>query len=181
VRDRRRWRGVENGFRAPASGDCDRDEEGEGEGERDAESESWLGPGEGGRLVFGGAWNGRSVGEMYLALEGPASVGLGSSAIGVMGGGGVMGVDVRNGDETMGSPVLCRGRRERCEPRDEGTGDEAPGVPFGELSGLERTRPPTSNKMLPRSLPYAGGGASVPTLGAKPHFLTLASTKTKPA
>jgi hypothetical protein len=40
---------------------------------------------------------------------------------------------------------------------------------------------PLSSRMLPRSLPYAGGGASVPMLGASPHFLTLASMKTKPA
>jgi len=40
---------------------------------------------------------------------------------------------------------------------------------------------PAARGMLPRSEPCAGGGASVPTLGAKPHFLTLASIKTNPA
>lgn len=44
-----------------------------------------------------------------------------------------------------------------------------------------RAMKPLSSRMLPRSLPYAGGGASVPMLGASPHFLTLASMKTKPA
>lgn len=40
--------------------------------------------------------------------------------------------------------------------------------------------PPAARSRLPRSLPYGGGGASVPTLGANPHFLTLASMKTNP-
>ena len=38
-----------------------------------------------------------------------------------------------------------------------------------------------SSNILPLSLPYAGGGASVPNIGASPHFLTFASIKTKPA
>ena len=45
-----------------------------------------------------------------------------------------------------------------------------PGVPY-----------PTSRSILPRSLPYAGGGASVPVIGARPHFFTFASMKTNPA
>ena len=38
-----------------------------------------------------------------------------------------------------------------------------------------------SNRILPLSLQYAGGGASVPNIGANPHFLTFASMNTKPA
>ncbi len=35
--------------------------------------------------------------------------------------------------------------------------------------------PPAAKRILPRSLPYAGGGASVPIMGARPHFFTFAS------
>ena len=45
-----------------------------------------------------------------------------------------------------------------------------------ELEGV----PPAWRSILPRSEPYAGGGASVPTLGARPHFFTFASMKTNP-
>ena len=60
---------------------------------------------------MGGAWNGRSVGEMYLRDvdgSGPIKV-SGSSSIGVMGGGGVDGGDgevrglPRKGDDSMGA------------------------------------------------------------------------------
>lgn len=39
---------------------------------------------------------------------------------------------------------------------------------------------PASSRMLPCSLPYGGGGARLPVIGANPHFLTFASMKTKP-
>lgn len=39
---------------------------------------------------------------------------------------------------------------------------------------------PDSSKMLPCSLPYGGGGARLPVIGAKPHFFTFASIKTNP-
>jgi hypothetical protein len=39
---------------------------------------------------------------------------------------------------------------------------------------------PDSKRILPCSLPYGGGGARLPVVGAKPHFFTLASMKTKP-
>lgn len=34
--------------------------------------------------------------------------------------------------------------------------------------------------MDPPSSPYAGGGAMVPWIGARPHFFTFASTNTNP-
>lgn len=37
-----------------------------------------------------------------------------------------------------------------------------------------------ANKMDPPSSPYAGGGAMVPWIGARPHFFTFASTNTNP-
>jgi hypothetical protein len=40
---------------------------------------------------------------------------------------------------------------------------------------------PESSRILSSSRPYRGGGANVPVIGASPHFLTLASIKTKPA
>jgi hypothetical protein len=40
--------------------------------------------------------------------------------------------------------------------------------------------PAASNRIEPSSLPYAGGGANDPDAGARPHFLTFASTKTNP-
>jgi hypothetical protein len=111
--------------------------------------------------------------------------------MGVMGGGGESGVGLtmvgaRNGEDAIGvAEGVFLARRERCD-RLDGVGDEVPGVAPGVLLGvlmfvLDRTPPPTSNSMLPRSLPYAGGGASVPTLGASPHFFTLASINTNPA
>lgn len=39
---------------------------------------------------------------------------------------------------------------------------------------------PASKRMLPCSLPYGGGGARLPVIGARPHFFTFASIKTKP-
>ena len=69
-----------------------------------------------------------------------------------------------------------RALRERWERRDR---EEAPaGEPTVLGDGV--SSPPAASKMLPRSLPYGGGGASVPELGASPHFFTLASMKTKP-
>lgn len=82
---------------------------------------------------------------------------------------------------------------------DEETDEDAPGVSSIDGGGLlvlglcpaeiaAATPPPrsfegvpgiltplASRSMLPLSLPYAGGGAKVPTLGARPHFFTLAS------
>ena len=132
-----------------------------------------------------------SVGDTYRleldgAPEGPAAdpPSEGSSSIGVIGGGGVSGGDgdvkglPRRGDDSIGAELdsTLRGRRERWERRERD--DAAAGDPT--VLGAGETSPPACNKMLPRSLPYAGGGASVPTLGARPHFFTLASIKTKP-
>lgn len=39
---------------------------------------------------------------------------------------------------------------------------------------------PPSKRMLPCSLPYGGGGANEPFMGARPHFFTFASMKTNP-
>lgn len=52
------------------------------------------GAGRDGRFTFAGLWKGKSVGDMYLpcTFEGPANS-AGSSSIGVIGGGGVDGVD----------------------------------------------------------------------------------------
>jgi len=65
-----------------------------------------------GRLRLGGVWNGRSVGDMYLLLtfDGPAAS-LGSSSMGVIGGGGVTGIGgerdeigaARKGEEASGA------------------------------------------------------------------------------
>ena len=172
------------GFGAP-SGDGEREravgEDGDA-GDSISISERAPAGGDAGMLAFGGAWNGKSVGDMYRRFEGPAPVSI-SSIMGVIGGGGVMGVssnpEGRRGDEGLGMP-LGFGRRERCDRRD-GVGDEAPGVLPGVTLPSGRGRPPTSSSMLPRSLPYAGGGARVPTLGANPHFFTFASMKTNPA
>src|SRR6266702_777812 len=128
--------------------------------------------------VFGGVWKGRSVGEMYPRETTSALLFSGSSSIGVIGGGGVGGGggDVngpaRRGDEAAGAADMGLGRLERCNRREFGLWDDS--TERGE------TPAPVSSKMLPRSLPYAGGGARVPTLGARPHFFTLASMKTKP-
>jgi len=140
--------------------------------------------GEGGRPVLGGAWNGRSVGEIYLREdEGLDVLASGSSSMGVIGGGGVSGGEgdvnglPRKGDDSTGvfTVRLLLGRRDRCERR------ERVEAPAGEpMAGIGVISPPAASKILPRSLPYAGGGASVPTLGAKPHFFTLASIKTNP-
>lgn len=85
----------------------------------------------------------------------------------------VSGEDARGAAEEPGG----LGRRERCVRREDGGGDPTGGDPTPGVL----VPPPTSSRMLPRSLPYAGGGANVPTLGARPHFFTLASMKTKPA
>lgn len=39
---------------------------------------------------------------------------------------------------------------------------------------------PASNNILPCSLPYGGGGARLPVIGASPHFFTFASINTNP-
>jgi len=76
-----------------------------------------------GRLRLGAVWNGKSVGDMYLlpTLEGPAAS-LGSSSMGVIGGGGVTGIGgerdeigaVRKGEEASGAEEdVGFGRRER--------------------------------------------------------------------
>ena len=139
-------------------------------------------------FALGAVWNGKSVGEMYRRLfDCPETAVVPepspSSSIGVIGGGGVAGGDgdvtglVARGDEAMGvddaRPV--RGaRRERCERRER---EEAPA---GDPTVIGVTSPPAASKMLPRSLPYGGGGANVPELGANPHFLTFASMNTNP-
>lgn len=66
-----------------------------------------------GRLTSGAVWNGKSVGDMYLlfTFEGPATVSLGSSSMGVIGGGGLTGRGgerdeigaVRKGDDASGA------------------------------------------------------------------------------
>jgi len=79
---------------------------GEDEGERSSSSASWTSLG---RFMFGGAWKGKSVGEMYLRdVDGPGALRSGvSSKMGVIGGGGVIGVslneDVRRGED-IGPP-----------------------------------------------------------------------------
>lgn len=119
--------------------------------------------------------------------DGPAPPCGDSSSIGVIGGGGVSGVgpatDARRGEDAAGAfHDVCFGRRKRCDERlGLGDGGEEGDPEVFEPWLLARTPPPTSSRMLPRSLPYAGGGARVPTLGARPHFFTLASIKTKPA
>lgn len=144
--------------------------------------EACGGGGEGGMRVFEGTWNGKSVGETYPPDEGPALFPSGSSSIGVIGGGGVSGgggggelgtiEPSRKGELSTGAvATVFLGRRVRCNRREEGLCAD---------SMLPGTIP-ASSRMLPRSLPYAGGGASVPTLGARPHFLTFASMKTNPA
>lgn len=144
--------------------------------------------GDGGMFALGAVWNGRSVGEMYRRpVDGPGTDMVAvlsiSSSIGVIGGGGVPGGEgefiglAARGEEAMGADDAspARGaRRERCDRRDR---DDAPA---GEPTVMGVTSPPAASNMLPRSLPYGGGGASVPALGAKPHFLTFASMKTKP-
>lgn len=139
---------------------------------------SELGGGDAGMCVFGGVWKGRSVGEMY-PRETSTLIFSGSSSIGVIGGGGVTGGggDVsgptRRGDDAAGAADdMGLGRLVRCNRRELGLWDDS--TERGETPGA------VSSKMLPRSLPYAGGGARVPTLGARPHFFTLASMKTKP-
>lgn len=88
----------------------------------------------------------------------------------------------RNGDEARGADEDVGGfDRRACRDRLEGVGDDPAGVVPGENVPAGLVPPPTSSSILPRSLPYAGGGAKVPTLGANPHFFTLASMKTNPA
>jgi hypothetical protein len=40
---------------------------------------------------------------------------------------------------------------------------------------------PVSSRILPCSLPYGGGGAKLPVVGASPHFFTFASMNTNPS
>ena len=103
--------------------------------------------------------------------------------MGVIGGGGLMGIGVPTAlvlrGEDWGGAKECRTLLERVSrPDDEGV--PAIGGVDEALPSADLMPPPASSKMLPLSLPYAGGGARVPTLGAKPHFLTFASMKTKP-
>lgn len=112
--------------------------------------------------TLGGAWNGISVGEMYLReVDGPAAPAESdSSSMGVMGGGGVSGGEgearglPRKGDDSMGADVACPtlGLRERCERRDL---VEAPaGLPEEITSAFMGVIcPPDASKMLPASLP----------------------------
>ena len=79
--------------------------------------------GEAGKFVLGGAWNGVSVGEIYLREgEGPSvAVDSDSSSMGVIGGGGVSGGEgevkglPRSGDDSTGVVLesVLLGRRER--------------------------------------------------------------------
>lgn len=147
-----------------------------------------AGVGDAGMFAFGAVWYGMSVGEMYLrALDGPGAavtVLSDSSSMGVIGGGGESGgVGEETGLAVKGEAAKgdvedspWRGLRARCVRRER---DEAsPGDPTVLEYGI--TSPPAASRILPRSLPYGGGGASVPELGARPHFFTLASMKTKP-
>lgn len=100
------------------------------------------------------------MGDIYLpcTFEGPASS-ADSSSMGVMGGGGVGGVVGMR--EVMAAPVSGEdaigaddgpgglGRRDLCERREDAGDDPTGGDPTPE--GLPP--PPTSSKMLPRSLP----------------------------
>lgn len=176
---------------AREGGERDREEspeESDLEGGLSADSAPGVGVGEGGIFALGAVWNGMSVGEIYLrGLDGPEparAVLSDSSSIGVMGGGGVSGVPADDiglaarGEGAKGDVEdrALRALRERWERRDR---EEAPaGEPTVLGDGV--SSPPAASKMLPRSLPYGGGGASVPELGASPHFFTLASMKTKP-
>ena len=125
-----RW--LVKGLRAPASKDL---EEVTGEGERDAPP------------LFSNALRSNGA-DGSSDAESPWS--SFSSSIGVMGGGGVIGlsgsIDVRNGDE---APVRCRRERWRCW----GDGNDELEVLWGVPSAFVRIRPPTSRRMLPRSLP----------------------------
>lgn len=182
------WRGVLNRF-APGARDVgERDREDPPEEPDRIEPSLWssAGVGEGGMCALGAVWKGVSVGEMYLREDGPAAVTVlsDSSSMGVMGGGGVSGgvgdeagLPAR-GDDANGDAAASalRALRERCDLRER---DEAPaGEPTVIGDGV--MSPPAASRILPRSLPYGGGGASVPALGAKPHFFTFASIKTKP-
>lgn len=130
-----------------------------------------------------------SVGEKYLQeVDGPSPFAeSGSSSMGVMGGGGVIGGEVgvnglpRSGEDSIGveEEMPVRGLRDRWERRDR---VEPPAGLAGDPTPLGNgvISPPAARRMLPTSLPYAGGGASVPTLGASPHRLTFASMKTNP-
>lgn len=116
---------------------------------------SWGG--DGGKLVFGGLWKGMSVGEIYLReVEGPAPVvSVGSSSIGVIGGGGVTGGggDVVGG--LLGGWLASRfGRRLRWPRRDEDS-DPIAGVLRGEMASTPPgiISPPAWSNILPRSLP----------------------------
>lgn len=106
-------RGILNWF-APApegSRECDREEPVAEEPSSSTRDGSSLAVGEGGKLALGGAWKGRSVGEMYLReVEGPSlDKDSGSSSIGVIGGGGVAGGDgevnelPRRGEDSTGA------------------------------------------------------------------------------
>lgn len=124
MKDSRRKRGMLKRLLAPAapslSGDCEREEVGDWEGVPSPSSCS-LSPsdvGYNGRVWFGGVWKGKSVGDRYpWPVEG--SVLSGSSMIGVIGGGGVLGSPVC---DDMGAPLSG----------EEATGiDDAESVLFG--------------------------------------------------
>lgn len=160
-----------NSVLAPAGGtppgEADRDNK---SGVVESEGAAWVassesdplssGAGRAGRFVFAGRWKDKSVGDIYpWAFEGPASSG-GSSSMGVMGGGGVDGVDGMR--ELRGVPVsgedargadegpVGLGRLDLCERREDAGDAATGGEPTPE--GLAPP-PPTSSKMLPRSLP----------------------------
>lgn len=77
-------------------------------------------------------------------------------------------------------PLLAVGVDVEPDEEDSEVEEEGRRVRVDEDGSWER-RPFDSSRIDPRSEPYAGGGASVPSMGARPHFLTLASMKTNPA
>ena len=179
-------------LRPAGAGEIEREWEWEGRGRGDwAREESgeeatevlWLEFGTGGEAGrwAPGVWKGVSVGEIYRSCCESCCSSLGpSSEMGVIGGGGLIGVGggtfpVLRGEDCGGAKV-CLDLLERL---DEEGASAVPGETDAPPSaGLKP--PPASRRMLPLSLPYAGGGASVPTLGASPHFFTFASMNTNP-
>lgn len=102
---------------------------------------------------------------------------------GVSGGGGVIsGLLNGEGGRFPVARVERFGRRDRCVERRPGDEEFEEGSrSWRDRCRLDGRESPAARRILPRSEPYAGGGARVPTLGAKPHFLTFASIKTNPA
>ena len=120
---------------------------------------------------------------MYLlAVDGPGVTVVAlsdSSSMGVIGGGGVPGGEGEDSGlvgEGEGGTSALRALRERWDRRER----EEPPAGDPTVLGIGVMSPPAARRMLPRSLPYGGGGARVPELGARPHFLTLASMNTNP-